>query len=133
LPAGSDQATYARDLQANVEDAGRLDTDLFTSDVPALGHSTQPALTLDLMIVEDPITTYVSPITRVVNGIFSLFGDPPDPARHLIALARNLRVPTGTNHVRVQPGPDPGESAAQVGRCLIVKPPPVPLALLAEA
>jgi Na+/melibiose symporter-like transporter len=115
LPAGVDKATFARGLQSDVERlAGKRDRNLFTAGAPALGQQIAPALELDLMIVEQPVATYVSPITRVVNGVLGLFGDAPDPRRRLTALARNLRSPTETNHVRVEPGPEPKTLAVTV-------------------
>ena len=54
------------------------------------------------MVIEKPIDTYVSPITRIVNLVLSLFNQSPDPARHLAAIARNLRIPTESNHVCVE-------------------------------
>jgi hypothetical protein len=108
LAPGADEAAFEHDLQATIERiAGKTDPGLFTPGTSPLGHSLQPALTMDLMVIEKPIDTYVSPITRVVNLVLSLFTNPPDPGRRLAAVARTLRVPTETNHVRVEPGPGP--------------------------
>jgi Na+/melibiose symporter-like transporter len=106
VPSTADRAAFEHELQAEVEAAAApVDHDLFTSGTAPLGRSVQTALTLDLLVVENPIPTYVSPITRVVNGVLGLFHDAPDPHRRLTAIARNLRIPTDTNHVRVEPGP----------------------------
>jgi hypothetical protein len=108
LAPGADEAAFERDLQAAVERiAGKTDPGLFTPGTPPLGHSLQPALTMDLMLVEKPLDTYVSPITRVVNVVLALFNNAPEPGRRLAAIARSLRVPTETNHIRVEPGPGP--------------------------
>jgi len=108
LAPGADEATVERELQATVERiAGKSDPGLFVPGAAPLGHGLQPALTMDLMVVENPVDHYVSPITRVVNLVLALFNDAPNPGRRLAALARNLRVPTETNHVRVEPGPTP--------------------------
>jgi Na+/melibiose symporter-like transporter len=106
LPTGTDENVFATDLQKSCEGMPEQMADrLLVQDSPAPGQHVELALTLDLMIIEAPVSTYVSPITRVVNAVLGLFGDAPDPGRRLMALARNLRVPTETNHVRVEPGP----------------------------
>ncbi len=108
LPPGADEAAFERALEADVlRIARKTSPDLFPPDTAPLGHSIAPAITMDLMVLEVPISTYVSPITRVVNLVLSVFGQVPDPAHRLEAIARNLRIPTETNHVRVEPGPDP--------------------------
>jgi Na+/melibiose symporter-like transporter len=107
MPVGADQTAFAHQLQAAVEQAARqVEKDLLTSSTAPLDQSVQPALTLDLLIVEQPVAAYVSPITRLVNVMLMLFGDAPSPDRHLLALARNLRVPADTNHVLVAQGPE---------------------------
>ncbi len=67
----------------------------------------EPAVTLNLAVLEDPLPTYISPITRVVNAALGLFGDAPDPRRRLNAVARSVRLPGQLEHVRIQPGPAP--------------------------
>jgi hypothetical protein len=54
--------------------------------------------------VEQPVSTYVSPVTRAVNAVMNLFDRAPSPTRRLSAIARNLRVAEETNHVRVAIG-----------------------------
>jgi MFS family permease len=108
LSPGTDQASFARDLEAKAEDAANeISRDLIAHSGAMPAPRLEPAVTLDLAILEDPIPTYVSPITRVVNGVLGLFGDGPDPLRRLRALARGIRVPGQLEHVNVQPGPAP--------------------------
>jgi Na+/melibiose symporter-like transporter len=101
-----DESAFEHDLQDAVERvAGKTDPGLFAPNTPPLGHDIQPALTLDLMVIEQPVNPYVSPITRLVNAVLGLFHDAPDPARRLNAMARILRVPTETNQVQVDAAP----------------------------
>jgi hypothetical protein len=105
---GISENTLAPVLQAAVtQDAEKYDPGLFsiTELAPHLNH--EPALTLDLMVVEEPLDTYVSPITRVVDFVLAFFHRVPSPDRRLVAISRNLRVVDETNHVRVTPGPAP--------------------------
>jgi hypothetical protein len=107
IPApGAGEAGLAHILQAAVKQgAGKYDPGLFSSEEvpPRLNH--EPALTLDLMVVEEPLDTYVSPITRVVDFVLTIFHRVPSPDRRLVAISRNLRVVDETNHVRVTSGP----------------------------
>jgi Na+/melibiose symporter-like transporter len=96
------------DLQTAVERvAAKRAPGLFTPGKTPLAHTSLPALTLDLMVVEEPLDTYVSPITRVVNAVLALFDRVPRPDRRLTATARNLRVPAEINHVRASAGNSP--------------------------
>ena len=107
-PAGADNAVFARELQEQTEKAvAKVVPGLLTLNQAAVVPRLEPAATLDLTILEDPIPTYVSPITRVVNAVLGLFGDAPDPQRHLRALARGLRLPGQFEHVSVEPGAAP--------------------------
>ncbi len=108
FPEGGDEATFSRDLQAATERiTNETDTGLIPTTLGPLGQSLEPAITLDLMILENPIPAYVSPITRIVNGVMGLFGDAPDPRRRLAAIARDLRIPGELEHVLIEPGPEP--------------------------
>jgi len=103
---GGDPAAFARDLQAAVERlVSARQPGLFAGRTEPLRVLHEQALTLDLMILEQPIETYVSPITRVVNRGLALFDREPAPDRRLAAVARNLRTPADTNHVRARVGP----------------------------
>lgn len=105
---GKDPASLAQELQASVERVFlKIRPGLFPiAPAHALFHI-EPAVTLDLMIVEEPVVKYVSPITRVVNAILSLFDRAPHPDHRLSAMARILCVPTEINHVRATPGMKP--------------------------
>ncbi|MGB8352355.1 MAG: MFS transporter [Chthoniobacteraceae bacterium] len=108
LEPGADEATLAAVLQSSVERAAsKYGHDLFTPGAAPLQRVRQPAVTLDLMVVEEPLDSYVSPINRMVNLVLSLFDQVPGTDRRIIAMSRNLRVPSETNHVRVGPGPGP--------------------------
>jgi len=106
LPPGSDEAAFARDLQTVTDRiADSVDSGLLAPADAPLGHAVRPALNLNLMVLENPIPTYVSPITRIVNAVLGWFGDGPDPHRRLDAIAREMRTPGGLDHVRVEAGP----------------------------
>ncbi len=108
LPAGADQAAFAHHLQSRTQDViAGTSPGLMTPSGVTLTPRLEPAVTLDLMILEDPLPTYVSPITRVVNGVLGFFGDAPDPRRRLQSLARGLRMTGELEHVSVQPGAVP--------------------------
>jgi Na+/melibiose symporter-like transporter len=68
---------------------------------------TEPAVTVELQILEDPVPTYVSPITRAVNTVLGWFGTAPDPRHRLLALARGARLPGQLEHLRIDPGAEP--------------------------
>ncbi len=105
---GADEALLTRDLQAVVERVvARREPGLLTPGTEPVGRRRESALTLDLMVVEEPLDNYVSPITRVVNLALSIFDSVPSPDRRMAATSRSLRVPAESNHVRVDPGPGP--------------------------
>jgi MFS family permease len=107
-PDNADQAVFARELQEATEKAATgVAPGLMPIDQAALVPRLEPAATLNLMILEDPIPTYISPITRAVNAVLGFFGDAPDPRRHLQALARGIRLPGQLEHVSVQTGAAP--------------------------
>lgn len=115
LQPGVDEEHFAGDLQADLERvAAKRDPKLLSTGAAALSRSRQPALALDLMIVEEPLDTRISPIMRVVNWILALFDNAPTPDRRLAALARNLRVIGETEHVRVYPGPDKAKAISVI-------------------
>ena len=94
-------------LQKSAERAAaRRQPGLLVPGGAPLGNSVQPSLKLDLRVVEQPIENYVSPVTRIVNSALRLFDRAPNPTRRLSALARSLRSPTETNHVRASLGSD---------------------------
>lgn len=61
--------------------------------------STAKAVRMDIRIVEDPLDRHPSPITRAINAVWGLFGNPPPPERRLNALGRNMRRPGTIEYV----------------------------------
>ena len=101
----ADLPVVASQLQTATERLGaKRAPGLLATGTAPLGSQVQPALSVDLRVVEQPVDIYVSPITRVVNAGLRLFDRAPSPSRRLSALARNLRTPE-TNHVRATLGP----------------------------
>lgn len=64
------------------------------------------ALTLRLRTVEQPVASYVSPVTRVVDALARFVGRDRAPARRLAATGRALRTAARLDHVRVQASAD---------------------------
>ncbi|HEX2100046.1 MAG TPA: MFS transporter, partial [Candidatus Synoicihabitans sp.] len=102
---GPSTETVARSLhRALLRIGGERAPDLFTSGQAPLDLRTERALTLELQVVERPVSAYVSPVTRAVNRLLAFFDRAPSPTRKLDAIARQLRVAEETNHVRVTVG-----------------------------
>ncbi|MDD5349996.1 MAG: MFS transporter [Chthoniobacteraceae bacterium] len=115
-----DEKRLVGDLQAAVERiAAKRDPRLMKPGVPPPAVRRQPTLALDLMVVEEPLDRRVSPIMRIANGVLRLFDSAPLPDRRLSAVARNLRVPEETDHVRVYPGPGDAKSISVLA---VIKP-----------
>lgn len=105
--SGVDENVFVSILQSAVERiAAKWEPGLFVAGRASIGFSHQQALMMDLMVIEEPLIRYVSPVTRVVNGILALFDRAPTPDRKLTALARSLRDPAGISHIRILPVPD---------------------------
>jgi len=108
LEPDSDESVLIRELQGAIErTVGKRQNDIFACGAVPINVTRQPAFSLNLMVVENPVDSYVSPITRIVNVILQPFNLVPVPERRLYATARNLRSPVDINHVRVDAGPTP--------------------------
>ena len=70
-----------------------------------LARSTAIALSLDLATVEEPVESYVSPVTRVVNSVLASFDHAVSPTRRLTAICRNLKFLGEGDEIRVERGP----------------------------
>lgn len=105
VPSPGDDAVLSRALLERLETTSRsLGLHLFANGARPVKWSRHSAVRVDAMIVEEAVTTYVSPVTRVVNTVLSLFDAAPSPDRKLTALARSLRSPDEVNHVRITAG-----------------------------
>lgn len=108
LDPGEDADALARELHSAVEHAAsRRQHGLFIPGTPILSSSRQPVLVMELLVLEAPLESKVSPVTRAVNALLAWFDAEPAPDRKLSATARNLRTPGEINHVRVDPGTRP--------------------------
>jgi len=107
LEPSSTESEQANQLHAALSRAAaKRDPDLLSSGL-LLGVRRENALTFELQVVEQPVATYLSPITGAVNASLGLFDAAPSPTRRLAAIARNLRLVEETNHVRVTAGASP--------------------------
>lgn len=77
---------------------------LLTAEAPQTLHHAE-ALELGMPTVERTIDDRISPVTRVTNGILGWFDAAPPLEQRLGGVARSLRKPGQTEHVRVFPGP----------------------------
>ncbi|OJU98617.1 MAG: hypothetical protein BGO12_09845 [Verrucomicrobia bacterium 61-8] len=106
MPDGESRAEVQQRLQTSVDRLGvtRKNSLIAAGSAPA-SIRIQPAVTLDLQVVEDPVDTYVSPVSRILHAMLAPFGHELNPSRRLIATGSSLRDPAQTNHVRAVPGP----------------------------
>ena len=91
---------YVSDLARDVESIGKSRLDgMLMVPVIASEPRVEESIVLDLACIEDPINNYLSPITRVIYGMWDWVGDPPTPQRRIWATARILRDLQLTPHV----------------------------------
>jgi Na+/melibiose symporter-like transporter len=100
LPDGARIDTVAARVHSNLKKLGHPEVlqSLASRDAPPSTRDVG-AISMDLRIVEDPLDRHPSPITRFINWVWGLFGDPPTPERRLNALGRNLRRPGTVEYV----------------------------------
>jgi hypothetical protein len=104
LAPGEDPGTLVAKMKSELS-AGA--PGLMVAGDPVLARQTKPSITLDLLLVEQPVDPYISPVTRTVNLVLGLVGHEPDPLHRLASTARSLRTAAAAAHVRVTPGPAP--------------------------
>ncbi|MDX2109792.1 MAG: MFS transporter [Verrucomicrobiota bacterium] len=102
LPYGEEQGNLLEPMCKRViELAGTTAPGLIASDALHSAPFTTPALTADIILVEDPQPTFMSPISRAVNRVLSLFTEIPAPDQKLITLARSLSGGEDFSNARV--------------------------------
>lgn len=105
LPAGREEMAFAEDLRRTFEKlSAKRDPKLVRTGFTPLGQQREPAFAIDLLTVEEPLDTRVSPINRAVYAVGGWFGAGHDPGQRLAATARSLRLPGETDHVRAFAG-----------------------------
>lgn len=103
--AGKNSESLSVRLQTAIEQAAaRWAPGLLVANQYMPEHHLESALAIEVQTVEQPVSNYVSPVTRAVNAVLALFDRVPSPTRRLSAVARSLRVAGETNHVRVTAG-----------------------------
>ena len=103
LPAGADKDALLQSVSARViRSAKTLAPGLIAPDAAVTEGQVNPAVTAEIALVENPLPTFISPISRVVNSVLSIFTTVPAPNQKLITLARNLGVGEGMGAARVE-------------------------------
>jgi hypothetical protein len=105
LDGGQTEEALVRELQIAIKRAAaRPPATSLGAETEFVGLRKGSALGLELAILEDPVVTYISPISRAVNVITGLFGKVPAAERRLDAIARLLQSAQPHSHVRVIAG-----------------------------
>lgn len=105
LAPGTDEAGLARSVQEAVSaSAAHRDARLFKQPAGTPRWSHTSTLTMQLPVVEPPLDTHFSPVTRVVNWLLAFFDSAPTADRRIAATARSLRLAGQTEHVRIEEG-----------------------------
>lgn len=97
-----DDPAFTEALAADFRNAakGRI-ADVIETPFAIEQTATTEAVRLQLKVLEDPINNYISPVTKVIYGIWDWFGDPPVKERRINAMARGLRSVETSAHVSV--------------------------------
>jgi MFS family permease len=109
-PENEDGKSAAALQSAFTDISARRAPKLARPDAAPPSYSRQAALVLKLMIVEEPLDNRITPITHVVNFLLSQFGLSPSTDHRMTAMARTLRLPGDTDHVRVTAPADNSKS-----------------------
>jgi Na+/melibiose symporter-like transporter len=94
--AGTDAALIKSVKEALLAEAARRMPGILDSAPPQEKQTS--VISLNLLIVEDPLDRHPSPITRVVNAVLAQFDAAPREERRLGALARSLRASVPSGH-----------------------------------
>ena len=93
LPAGGDAATVtATTARRVIELSASIVPGLIASDAVQFEVAVKPLAMLELQLVEVPVRSFVSFITRGVNSVLSIFTEVPPPDQKLHSLARSLAL-----------------------------------------
>ena len=91
LPEGKDKDQVMHAFYEHLTLLAKKEAPGLISDKVAYSNvEVKPTAVIDLALVEKPISSFISPISRGVNAIISLFTELPPPDQKLISLARNL-------------------------------------------
>lgn len=91
LPSGAHpEAVTEAACQRLISLAGGRALGLVSPDTRPIELATKQAVTADIALVENPVPTFVSPISRVVDRVLSFFTEVPPPDQKIVTLARNL-------------------------------------------
>jgi len=102
LPAGADKDSAMNAFTERVKTlAGSQIKGLVSPGAVHAEVQVRQAMTVRVALVENPLPTFISPVTRVVNALLSLFVELPPPDQKLISLARNLGAKDENSIARV--------------------------------
>ena len=102
LPEGADKDSVISATCSKVAGAARTLTPSLISQSAVPGDIVvKPTVTVDVALVENPLPTFVSPISRAVNFLISLFTEVPPPGQKLVSLARGVGAGDDPNNARV--------------------------------
>lgn len=91
VPPGQDPTALIERTCATVRSvADSTVPEMFGKSPLSVSGTVKPAILLDIALVENPIRTFVSIITRGVNAVLSVFVELPPPDQKVISLGRNL-------------------------------------------
>jgi Na+/melibiose symporter-like transporter len=87
---------------------------LLPASLPAGSAKPSAFLEIDVATAGDPVNRHPSPVTRILNRIWGLFGEPPAADRRLGAVAREMRQAETWPHVRGTDISTPGRHALRI-------------------
>ena len=103
LPEGKDKEAIMHAFYERLMDLSKKETQGLISDKVSYSNiEIKPAAVIDLALVEKPISSFISPISRGVNAILSIFTELPPHDQKLISLARNLSKTGQITQARVE-------------------------------
>ena len=102
LPEGADEDASISSLAKRV--TGLVDS-MFPGLIPEaavpLEPLVRPSMTVEIALVENPVPTFLSPVSKLVNAVLSRFSEPPPPDQKLISMARNLGAEGESGNARI--------------------------------
>ena len=103
LPDGADMDADMDATCRRIEDIARTKAHgLVAPSAVRTGVVVKPVLAVETALVEDPVPTFSSPISRAMEAVLSPFAEVPPPDQKLVSLARSLGAGDGADNARVE-------------------------------